>query len=295
MPLSDLHFQRLWQEHSDLAALSVASERHAFFALPVAPAAYQEHAFSLGDSPTEIEGWMGIRFRNLDARAPFVALLTRQDPLPLLQNPVLYQALIAQIHKHYGCFSPHGFTLALAAPSDTEGLDLPPHQVWNQTWATSLQTRPGLAHRPIHLQALTQLSDLDAERFQNQYQFWRLLHPDLAPWVQAANPEELSESMAAGLCFYALSPEGETVGLIAGLPSDDVGQPGVLMLEAFIYPTYQGQGYGKAMQAQFIQHLCTRPHLNMLWGSIHADNIASWRTARACGREIIEQEYFFAL
>ncbi len=301
MSRSDPQFQAQWQERQELAKMPVATSRHTFFALPVAPQDYLEHPFQLalpvnGSSrpPAFIEGWLGIRFRNLDARTPFVDILTRQDPRILLQDPHLHAQVRTVIQTHYAMFEPHGFTLTLPVAEPPEVGSLPAHQVWSQVWWQKLAACPQVAHRPLHLYPLKALEELDLERFQSQYQFWRLLHHDLAPWVEPASAEELQQSMAAGLCYRACTPEGEEVGLIAGLPSPYRDQHGVLMLEEFIYPTYQGQGYGKALQAEFIQTL-QHSQYEAIWGTIHSENTASWRTAQACGRQLTEQECFFPL
>lgn len=301
MARSDPQFEKQWQERIELAEIAVALERHAFFELPVEPHDYLEHPFQLTlpvnetaapQTPEFIEGWLGIRFRNLDARTPFVDILTRQNPQLLWQHPSLQAQILALIHTHYAKFAPHGFTLTL--PVSEQVPFLPSHQVWSQVWWQALAQCPSLAHRPLHLHKLQGFDALDFERFQSQYQFWRLLHQDLAPWVQAASEEELQQSIAAGLCYRACTPEGEEVGLIAGLPSPYRDQHGVLMLEEFIYPTYQGQGYGKALQAEFIETL-QHSQYEAIWGTIHSENTASWRTAQACGRQLTEQECFFPL
>lgn len=300
--------QQAWQDrlakHRELAQADVAAERQAFFNLPHIPAErYRETPWAHQD----LSGWMGIRFRNLDPRTPYVELWIAQAPEHALR-PQNLAALKQQVLEYYGIFDPLGFTLRVPVSQARQTqvdqdctrahLEIP-HKVWSNYWAGplhSLKAAISAQKKSAIRLSPASIDNFDHARFQAQHQFWRLLNGPLAPWVEAAQPEELQDSMHHGLCFEAYNAQNEKVGLIAGLPEGYAGHPGILMLEEFIYPMYQQQGYGMAMQSAFIDNLYAhQPAESLLWGTIYAENEASWRTARACGRKVVEQECFISL
>lgn len=309
-----LYFEQLWESHRELSDPAVAEARWQFFAISnTTPADYIEQAFQLTlPSLPAISGWTGIRFRNLDVGTPFVTVSLNTNPQILLQ-PEHLQILRQELAPRFARFSPHGFTLRIPVPlAHREALQkMPqqaptatPHQVWSTYWlrrfkdltpaVSTEDSARSASSSPIVLSPLHSLEDprFDYERFQAQHQLWRLLHQNLAPWVEAASAEELAESGAHDLCYLAHTPQHEPIGLVAGQRDNYYGLPGVSILELFVYPTYQGKGYGKALQSLFQQQLMAQGHM-AIWGSIHAENEASWRTARACGRRLVEQECFF--
>lgn len=308
-----LYFKDRWETHSDLSTPEVAKARWQFFDIPgTTPADYTEQIiqFTLPHFPP-ITGWAGIRFRNLDARTPFVSVFLTLNPQTLLQ-PLPLRMLQQKLQAYFAVFAPHGFTLRIPVSMEQiESLQNTPeqapteipHQIWNTYWFKDLtspeqplkQSQAALTSLPnIQLIPLKNLEDphFDYERFYAQHQLWRLLHKNLAPWIQPASAEELAESCAQKLCYLAYTSDHEPIGIVAGQPDNYYGVPGVSVLELFIYSTYQGKGYGKAMQSLFQQQLKAQGHRAM-WGSIYSGNTASWRTARACGRQMVEQECFF--
>lgn len=299
------YFKSLWDAHEELSTTEVAAARCRFFDIAdTTPTDYVEQAITLTlpDRPP-ITGWAGIRFRNLDARTPFVAVSLTLDPQAFLQ-PAALQALHDFLQPRYSRFVPHGFTLRIpVSASHLEALQNTPdqaptaipHQVWNTYWFKALSTlNPAPNPSQVQLVPLKNLEDphFDYARFHAQHQLWRLLHGNLAPWIEAASEEELAESCQAKLCYLAYTSQNEPIGIVAGQVDDYYGIQGVSVLELFIYPSYQGKGYGKAMQLLFQERLKAQGH-TALWGSIHAENLASWHTARACGRTMVEQECFF--
>ena len=64
------------------------------------------------------------------------------------------------------------------------------------------------------------------------------------------------------------------------------------MLEQFVVPEAQGRGLGATLQRGLMQRL---PPGDLVWGTIHAANIASQVTAARCGREIVETWWFVPL
>lgn len=303
------YFEHLWEAHEELSSHEVAQARCQFFDIPQTTSAdYAEQKISLdlpdGGSTT---GWAGIRFRNLDPRTPFVTVSLTQDPQLFLQAAPL-RALQDVLQPRFAPFAPHGFTLripSISSPTSALPSQAPtsiPHQVWNTYWFTHLPAlarseENGTSGKPLpslQLKPLKSLDDpgFDYARFHAQHQLWRLLHGDLAPWITPASAEELAESCQNQLCYLAYTPQQEPIGIIAGQSDNYYGIQGVSVLELLIYPTYQGKGYGKSMQQLFQQRLSAQGY-TALWGSIYAENPASWHTARACGRVMVEQECFF--
>ncbi len=282
--------------HEKLTQASLAKERHELFQRPHAtPEDYKERRFHFTYNQQRYEGWAGIRFRNLDPNTPFVACTLLQDPAFLLKDIRARQALAHRLQQESEVFSPHGFTLrSFVAPEQVE----PGFAIWNTYWwrrlkAGSAPAEPGPFPQKITLQPVRTFAELDYERFEAQYQLWRLLHPELAKWVSPADREEFEQSLEHQLVYTGHLPDGEKVGLIAGLPENYYGHEGVSVLELFVFPTYQGKGYGKALQGAFQEVLA--PRFATFWGTIHSDNVASQATARSCGRQCVEWEYFFPL
>lgn len=280
----------LLSSHQELSQPDVAAARQAFFALKRPQAAdYQEQELTLSVADTSYSAWAGIRFRHLNPQEPFVSCSLSLKPLEILADSTLRQALLQSIYAHFAIFQPHGVTVKLfQAPTQ----QLQPYQVWNRYWLRELsQVDSGYSSPAIRLESVPDLASLDYPRFLAQYQFWALLQPELASWVQPASAEELADSMAEGLCFQALLDD-QPIGLIAGLNQDYYGHRGVSVLEFLVYPAFQGKGYGKVMQHLFQARLAQRGDSDVIWGTIHAENEASQRTAQACGRQPLEWEVF---
>ncbi len=278
------------EEHQKCSELDVAEARRAFFQLTQPSAAdYLEHPLQLALAGEDCSGWAGIRFLNLDPQTPFVACTLSLDPFKLLQNPAQRELLLKTLAQQFSIFKPHGLTLRLfQEPSPV----LAPFQVWNRYWLRDLrQSPPTVLQTPLELKRVTDLDRLDYPRFVAQHQFWRLVNPELAAWVHPAAADEFEESIAQGLCYQAFH-EGQPIGLIAGLEADYYGRSGVSVLEFMVYPGFQNQGFGKLIQGLFQAELAQRSDCELIWGTIHADNQASQRTAQACGRCSVEWEVF---
>lgn len=277
-------------EHEQLSQPEVAASRQAYFQLEKpALADFLERDLELNLVGEDVCGWAGIRFLNLDPQTPFVTCTLSLDTAQLLESPSQRAALLKTLAEHFAIFQPHGLTLRLF---QEPGPEAAPFQVWNRYWLRDLiQSPPAAIESPIQLKPVIDPASLDYSRFVAQHQFWRLINPDLADWVHPADALDFEASIEQGLCYQALL-DGQPIGLIAGLSEDYYGRSGVSVLEFMVYPSFQKKGYGNMIQSLFQLELAQRPDCELIWGTIHADNAASQRTAQACGREAVEWEVF---
>ena len=285
--VANTFFEEMLASHVSLANFEIAKKRCDFFDREdLSPEDFQELPISLSNKEKTLTGWAGIRFRNLDPNTPFVACTLFQDPSQVLLDPALQTFLSQMLFEKFRAFEPHGFTLrSFLKAKDVQG----DFDIWN-TYLFRKLNESLVPKTTIKIEKTTQIKQLDYVRFEAQYQFWRLLNGELSKWVMATSQEEFEDSIAAGLCYTAYNEQKEWVGIVAGLPEDYYGYQGVSTLELFVFPAYQGKGYGQAMQAAFQNELSK--NYAVLWGSIYSKNEPSLKTAQVCKRQWVESEYF---
>lgn len=116
--------------------------------------------------------------------------------------------------------------------------------------------------------------------------------PELAHKVRANSREIMIESLDEGLLHYVYY-KGEKMGLIAVIKSDLLGSHGFYFNEIFIDKRFKGLGLAKAMQRKFIS--CFASEDSIVWGTIDANNLSSYKTAYSNGRRAIRFECFVKL
>ena len=86
----------------------------------------------------------------------------------------------------------------------------------------------------------------------------------------------------------------ELAGVIVVEPDNSLGMTGFYIIENIIFSEYKGQGLGKLMQQAMIYQLVNnqskqleRQKTDMLFGTIHFDNISAIQCAKSVGRDDI--------
>lgn len=96
--------------------------------------------------------------------------------------------------------------------------------------------------------------------------------------------EELQQPEEEGLLFTVRT--AEPVGVVAAKRDDSYGMTGFCVQEITVDEEFRGRGLGTAS----LQNLCRKlgevaSAGDVLWGTIHADNLPSLNNARSVGRE----------
>jgi ribosomal protein S18 acetylase RimI-like enzyme len=128
--------------------------------------------------------------------------------------------------------------------------------------------------------------------YEAEYEKFNEDSSELKDWVTANSEEDMEECMEDGL-LHIVKYQGKRVGLIAAEESDLVGHDGFYFHELLITKEYRGQGLAKAMQRKYISELGSDSEY--VWGTIFNENMASFKTARANGREKVRYECFVSL
>ena len=261
----------------DLNADSARTARCARFRIPDStPDDFAEHLLPVAGAGHAL---CGIRHANLNPELPFVALKT---DFPLSGVEAVAE-VYAQVEAHFRVFRPRWVAVTTRRPI---GGQL--RATWMVQHARAMQARgpwPGEAAL-----SLEQVSSTDYYAwYRAEYEAFLEAHPHLVDLVSINDLSVMEQSREAGLLHY-LMLDGARAGLIAAERSDFLGHPGLYFNELYLTEAHRGRGLAKALQRRFVAECC--PGDAFVWGTIDADNQASYRTARANGRLAIRCESF---
>jgi RimJ/RimL family protein N-acetyltransferase len=123
------------------------------------------------------------------------------------------------------------------------------------------------------------------------------IYREMAATVMAANPSraefmQVEEQSSLLQCakhnaFFQVMVDGSPAGFIAARPDRFRAWQGWCMVEELLHPFVQGQGLAPAMQQAFI-HKLDPQRGSIVFGTIDARNVPSWKTARRVGRQVAE-------
>lgn len=256
---------------------STKEKRHQRFQIPdTGPEEYAERLIDLGSAGAVI---CGIRHLNLNPARPFIELRANFS----LSGPDEVRALSNRVAPYFTAFDPKWIAVHARQPMGAES-----RNVYMVQRARVIQAMPAWpAEADIELRAVSGQGYFEAYRA--GYVAFHERNSHLADSVPANPLEVMEESREAGL-LYALVLDGRSAGLIAAVRADFLGHPGLYFNEIFISPPFTGKGLAKAFQRKFIAEKGSSDAI--VWGTIAARNLPSYKTAIANQRRAIQYESF---
>jgi L-amino acid N-acyltransferase YncA len=234
-------------------------------------------------------GWAvtGIRFRGLDPNRPFVDLIATSEP----PTPDGLAAVAASVVPAYAPFTPRALRAevfdpaALVAALETDarfgprcGIDM--HLVAGRVDELLARPRvPAYDHVALRPGAADRLAALVAD----VYVGLAARNPDVLMWATPESEDSLADCAAQGLLFEVLA-DANTAGAVAAIRADAHGMRGYSVQEICLDDRYRG----RRLAAGVMQHLLERLPAeagDVLWGTIHPQNMPSLHNARSIGRE----------
>lgn len=251
-------------------------------------AAYKSQILELADGNQVL---CGIRFRGLDIERPFVNVAATTKGLTVSQ----IRLIIDEISQAFIAFRPQYIQFCI--PSH---LTITPADFTDAHWDYRILAGPItqlVEQLPLTLSADSQ-SNCEIQRaktldFYPQYvqDYHNLLdqHPAYTEMTEVKSIEDMSEWLAQGL-IYLLRVDDALAGVMVLERDNSLGMTGFYINENLVFENYRGLGLGKWLQQAVIQTLNTCPNCqptDMLFGTIHHDNVAAIKTAKSVGRQDI--------
>jgi hypothetical protein len=121
-----------------------------------------------------------------------------------------------------------------------------------------------------------------AERVAALYAALAAARPDTTAWAAPEDSEALAEHAEAGVLREVLV-EGRPAGVVAAARDDDHALAGFEVKELALDAAHRGRRLAAGVVQHLLDALPTGPD-DVLWGTIHPDNLPSLRTAASVGR-----------
>jgi GNAT superfamily N-acetyltransferase len=236
-------------------------------------------------------GWAmtGIRFRGLDVSAPFV------DVIACTAAPTAAGILqvASQVSEAYAAFTPLCTRFAVSDADAFQQVVLGAHGFGPHT-GIDRHIVAGLVHRlrtapRVATYDRVQLENGDpatlAAQAQSIYSDLAGRDPATTLWATPEDVESLTECADAGLLFE-VAVDGRPAGVAAALREDAHGMRGFVVQEIVLDSAYRGRGFGPAVLQRLADHVPDDGR-DVLWGSIHPDNVSSLRNAFRVGRRTV--------
>lgn len=247
------------------------------------PLLWADRTVDLGDGHWAITS---IRFRNRDLSRPFVYVLACSAP-PTAET---LHRLAECVMPVYEAFSPLCFRVLAPGPSgpfdpasSTPDLGLAIDQRFLAGRVEELNAAPRrTAFSEVSLEPITAAEA--AQYVSEMHERLRAANPDQHYWASPATAEELQQPEEERLLFTVRT--AEPIGVVAAKRDDSYGMTGFCVQEITVDEEFRGRGLGTAS----LHHLCRKlgevaAAGDVLWGTIHADNLPSLNNARSVGRE----------
>jgi hypothetical protein len=230
-----------------------------------------------------------LRFKGLDVSQPFVELSVFDCGAKEQMAELVDAALTA-----FEPFSARRVRASLShadvARFATRGLDISADLYCVAGSLPTLRARTDRAPPRIELRAVTNVR-ASYEYYTELYQSLVATRPNIAREVYRSSFEEFTNMVASDKSFEA-HVDGRRAGIVAATPAKLWGQPGWVMQEECLATDFRGRGLGVDLQRALLDHLDAQR--GVLWGTIHASNLPSLRTAQRHGRSIVQTHYFLA-
>ncbi len=228
-----------------------------------------------------------LRFKGMDVTQPFVELSLFACEAAAHMAELVGAALTA-----FEAFSPRRVRASLSRGDAAlfAGLDVEAdlHSVAGSLRA--LRERSDLPPPRIELRAITNVR-ASYEYYSALFRSFEASQPDIARELYRSNLEEFADMVASDKSFEA-HVDGLRARLVAVTPRKLWGQPGWVMHEECLAADFRGRGLGLDLQRAVLEHVDAAR--GVLWGTIHASNLPSLRTAQRHGRSIVQSHYFLA-
>ena len=231
--------------------------------------AYLDRWLPLGDAHV----LAGPRYLGRDPNLPFVMVTASDRPL----SSADHADLEAVARGHFAAFSP-GFAMLTTAE---------PIGAWPGT-TPELRQVVGLLGDLRRLDAPSDLS-VAARLDTAFYDFYQAIFdrdvardPGHARHTRAEDRQDLQDLADRGFLFDVLV-DGDWAGLVAGEPDARHGVRGATVVELILDQPFRGRGYGRHLST-LLARAVPLPDDECLLGTIHADNLPSYRSALAAGR-----------
>jgi L-amino acid N-acyltransferase YncA len=109
--------------------------------------------------------------------------------------------------------------------------------------------------------------------------------PELAMWANPEDAESLAECAQEGLLFEVLV-DGEPAGVVASVRYDAHAMSGFSVQELCLDGAHRGRHVAAAAVQRLVDELPARDD-DVLWGTIHPENVPSLRNALSVGRVVV--------
>lgn len=267
----------LREEVEELNTEEVLNSRHGHFQIEgTSKEDYREEVFK---SPNGEIFKMGIRHFNGEKDLPFVNVeSTCLPPSNELKD---------FIKSYYSKFSPRHISFHYQSKPEVEFVA----SVTMVTRALTYKEHPSYKSE-VGLELKVENNEQTLDWYEAGYKSFHEKYPELKVKVPVNDRETMMESLEAGLLYGAYVKE-KRVGLIAGIRSPFLGQPGLYFNEIFITEEMKGKGLGKALQKLMVLEVCAGT--DFVWGTIDENNQASYQTAYSNGRRPVSYECFIEL
>ncbi|MBD3676342.1 MAG: GNAT family N-acetyltransferase [Planctomycetaceae bacterium] len=222
--------------------------------------AYQHRVLTVGEAKL----LTGIRFKGCDVTQPFVDLIAWTG------NP--QRDWITAVAEEYAPFRPLWMRYAWCEREP---------EPWGGEVDQFVYAGPARGEIDAEIREADHLDWFD--EFQTDFEAWRQADP-LGQEVAPAERQELEACLERGKIVIA-ERDDSFLGMAACLWSEDRAFAGWMMMEEYVVRDQRGRGWGSRLQQAL---MATLPQEDLVWGTIHKDNISSQKTAARCGREIVE-------
>ena len=234
------------------------------------PAAYLDRWLPLGNGGRVLAG---PRYLGLDPDLPFMGVSGSDRPLvPADAGP-----LTALARAHFAAFAPRFVLLSTADPVGAWPGTRP-----EQRQLVGLLGDLRLRSSPPELRAAPRADTTFYDRYRQIFDDDVARDPAHARYTRAETRDDLQELAAQGLVFD-VEVDGTWAGIVAAEPDARRGVRGATVVELILDPSFRGRGYGKHLST-LLATAVPLPDDQCLMGTIHADNVASYRSALAAGR-----------
>ena len=252
--------------------------------------------FSITDSHATYQALTGIRYRGQDLNRPFIDVIATNIPCTTVYIAALSQSLL----RHYESFRP--ICTRFFVPGKVDQLihdvgSVPGSRATTIDMHIVAGTLGELDKRPwpknYDRVELIPLSPADASAASHEaqriYESIAVKNSNFFEWATPQGEESFENAIRQGTGWH-ITVDNSSAGFLTLDRRGEQGLRGFSVEELCLDAPFRRQGLGNAVLRHGIKNLLKLPQVNpqdMLWGTIHADNVPSLRNAQGIGRAII--------